>query len=250
MKKLTKNLSIIIAFVLLISMLSGCGKSIRNKEEVTIKDIINDPELHFIYMMKDNDNRSAEAGFLTKNGKVKPIEFKHPVDTSKLSRTKAKDIEKKFNIKKSNDEKLNKWQKVKTYAEVIGPDGTPLITGVFTKKLSEKKLKKDGIDMMVNNDSMVLLYTEKNAVPSQDPSKKTITYGSFNLKFADIIKAGTKLKGIDESEFDEDEEEEMANLPEVQNNITLPKKVKEIKDIDPKDKDVITTKFKLEYLEQ
>ena len=63
MKKLTKNLSIIIAFVLLISMLSGCGKSIRNKEEVTIKDIINDPELHFIYMMKDNDNGSAEAGF-------------------------------------------------------------------------------------------------------------------------------------------------------------------------------------------
>lgn len=104
--------------------------------------------------------------------------------------------------------------------------------------------------MMVNNDSMVLLYTEKNAVPSQDPSKKTITYGSFNLKFADIIKAGTKLKGIEESEFDEDEEEEMANLPEVQSNITLPKKVKEIKDIDPKDKDVITTKFKLEYLEQ
>ena len=93
-------------------------------------------------------------------------------------------------------------------------------------------------------------YIQKRMLYHHKIQVKTITYGSFNLKFADIIKAGTKLKGIDESEFDEDDEEEMANLPKVQNNITLPKKVKEIKDIDPKDKDVITTKFKLEYLEQ
>ncbi|CAM3130616.1 hypothetical protein [Staphylococcus argensis] len=246
MKKLTKNLSIIIAFVLLISMLGGCGKSIRNKEEVTIKDIINDPELHFIYITSNDSGGKSEGGFFTKGGKIKAIGFKHPVDISKLSRTKAKDIEKKFNVEKPKEKKLKKWHEVKSYGEYIGPDGTPVMTGLFSKKISKKALKKDGMNSMMNNDNALLLYTSTEAQPSQDPSKKTITYGSFNMSTDDIKKAVYKVEGKDEEDSYDDEEEfdgEEDLRTVVNYNITLPKKVKEIKDLDPKDKDVQIVKF-------
>ncbi|MCY1569275.1 hypothetical protein [Staphylococcus pettenkoferi] len=247
MKKLTRNLSIIIAFTLLVSMLSGCGKSIRNKEEVTIKDIIEDPELHFIYTSSSDSGGETQGGFFTKGGKIKPIGFKHPVEISKVSRTKAKDIKKKFNVEKPKDKDVSKWHKVKSYGEYIGPDGTPVMTGLFSKKISKKELKKDGIESMMNNKNALLLYTSTGAQPSQDPSKKTITYGSFNLSTDDIKKAVYKAEGKDEEDsYDNDEEdfEGEDDLREVINySITLPKKVKEIKDLDPKDKDVQTVKF-------
>ncbi|MCY1592733.1 hypothetical protein [Staphylococcus pettenkoferi] len=73
MKKLAKNLSLFIAFALFVTMLSGCGKSIKNKKEVTIRDIINDSETHFVYVRQEDydDKRPQEVyrGFLTKNGK-------------------------------------------------------------------------------------------------------------------------------------------------------------------------------------
>ncbi|MDK7114571.1 hypothetical protein [Staphylococcus pettenkoferi] len=242
MKKWTKNLSIIIAFTLLISMLGGCGKSIRNKEEVTIKDIINDPELHFIYITSNDSGGESEGGYFTKNGKMKVVVFKHPVDINKLSRTKAKDIEKKFNVKKPKEKELKKWHKIKSYGEVIGPDGTPLITSPLTKKISKKTLKKEGADALMGDDSMGFFYTSAEAQPSQDPSKKTITYGSFNFKEDDISNAAKKLKNEEDSYDDEyDDEEEQDKI--INYSITLPKKVKEIKDLDPKDKDVQTVKF-------
>ena len=121
------------------------------------------------------------------------------------------------------------------------------MTGLFSKKISKKELKKDGIESMMNNKNALLLYTSTGAQPSQDPSKKTITYGSFNLSTDDIKKAVYKAEGKDEEDYYDNDEEDFEgedDLREVINySITLPKKVKEIKDLDPKDKDVQTVKF-------
>lgn len=93
MKTLIKNISLLIAFTLLISIMSGCGKSVKHKDEVSIKDIIEDKEMHFIYATHAHSNQT-DYGYLTKNGKIKCLYFDHPIETSEVIKTKPKDIEK------------------------------------------------------------------------------------------------------------------------------------------------------------
>lgn len=95
---------------------------------------------------------------------------------------------------------------------------------------------------------MIFQYESTNVETHQEADKKKYNICSFSTRPDKAIKTKARILNKDENEVYKHFETKEKSYTIY--NVVLPKKVKEIKDIDPKDKDVITTKFKLEYLEQ
>ncbi|MBX8994096.1 hypothetical protein [Staphylococcus pettenkoferi] len=245
MKKLAKNLSLFIAFALFVTMLSGCGKSIKNKKEVTIRDIINDSETHFLYATEPKDGvHESNEGYLTKNGKVKHITFKHPVEISKLSQTKGKDIEKKFKLDSSKEDNNNKWQKVKSYGEIVDKQGNPLMTCVFSSKRTEKSFKDGSLYPNLASSDCLFYYSSQKALSPQGAKTTNLTLGKFDASFEKMVQARAQITGGHEEVIRRDNEDFGLNY-----HVVLPEKVKKIKNVKSDDKDVVTSEFEHGFLE-
>lgn len=244
MKKLVENISLLIAFTLLISIMSGCEKSVKHKDEVSIKDIIEDKEMHFIYVTHaHNHSDQTDYGYLTKNGKIKRLYFDQPIETSEVIKTKPKDIEKKFDIKKDDGvQRYKNWTKVKSYGRVVDPDGNPVTTTLFSKKITKKSFENEGTKGPINNEfNMIFQYEFTNVETHQESDKKKVNIGSFSMRPDKEIKTKAKILNKDEDEIykDFDIKERSYTIY----NVVLPKNVKKLKDLDPDDKDVLTTKY-------
>ncbi|MCY1570482.1 hypothetical protein [Staphylococcus pettenkoferi] len=248
MKKLAKNLSLFIAFALFVTMLSGCGKSIKNKKEVTIRDIINDSETHFVYVRQEDydDKRSQEVyrGFLTKNGKVKPIRFKKPAEVYKLSRTKGEDIEKKFKLDPSKEDGYNQWKKVRSYGEIVDENNNPLMTCIFSSKETKKSFKSGSLYPNLASDECLFYYSRAQVIPPQGTGNNNMSLGKLSTSFNKLIDTRARTRDEDPELIRRDNEDFGKSF-----NVVLPKKVKKIKDLDPDDKDVVTSEFEHGFLE-
>lgn len=221
-----KKLLIMLFICILTISLSACGKELKDKKEFTIKDVVNDKNLHAFWAIhNDGTDVVLDQVMFTKNGQVKSVPADEVMFTPKFFDTATpSEIENKVKKELPKAYKQAKWHKP-NYIVMTNDEGSPLLTFVVPEDKNLKANNPKRIAEHLQNAAFGdtdMVYTNLMLSQSQDPTSEIKYYAEYtydpvvinphisndkdNIHFNTIIKKGQKPIQLTKNEIKNDDD--------------------------------------------